>query len=96
MCLNKLKRAWMSLNKKPRWAQMILNKRINEFKWTSIGLIELEQAQMSVNESLNGRNSAQMSLNKSKRAWMSLNRFKWAIMSSNKSKWTQISLNEPK
>ena len=30
---------------------MILNKRINEFKWTSIGLIELEQAQMSVNES---------------------------------------------
>ena len=51
MCLNKLKGVWMSLNKKPKWPQMSLNKRLIEFKWTSIGLIKLEQAQMSVNES---------------------------------------------
>ena len=29
-----------------------LDKRLIEFKWTSIGQIKLEQAQMSVNESI--------------------------------------------
>ena len=28
---------------------MSLNKRLIDFKWTSIGLIELEQAQMTTN-----------------------------------------------
>ena len=49
MYLNKLKGAWVTLNKQSKWAQMSLNKRLIESKWASIGLIELKQAQMSVN-----------------------------------------------
>ena len=49
MCLNKPKGAWMTLNKKssdkPEQAKIA-------FKWTSIDLIELKQAQMSVNKSI--------------------------------------------
>ena len=51
---------------------MSLNKRPIEFKWTSIKLTELEQAQI-----------AQMSQNNPKRVWMNLIELKLALMNSN-------------